>query len=229
MTIPPAESWFSCAGPGPGQSSDSITDTIMSPKIALILVGFQNDYFAVDGILRSVIDEAVAVDHILINTVRVVKAAIAAGIPTIATPIFFTPTYEELVDPVGILKTIRDVGAFQVHQKGSEMVDALLPFRDHILEVPGKRGLNAFTGTNLQSVLQERSIQQVVLAGAVTSVCIDSTGRAAHEKGYRVSVLTDCTCARTLFEQEFYFENVFPLYANVMPADDFVQSLNSPE
>lgn len=201
----------------------------MVSNIALILVGFQNDYFAVDGILRSVIDEAVAVDHILANTVRVVSAAIAAGIPTIATPIFFTPTYEELVDPVGILKTIRDVGAFQVNQSGSEMVDALLPFRDRILEVPGKRGLNAFTGTNLHAVLQDRHIQHVVLAGAVTSVCIDSTGRAAHEKGYRVSVLSDCTCARTRFEQEFYVENVFPLYAKVMSADYFLQSLKSPE
>lgn len=201
----------------------------MVSNTALILVGFQNDYFAVDGILRSVIDEAVAVDHILANTVRVVSAAIAAGIPTIATPIFFTPTYEELVDPVGILKTIRDVGAFQVNQSGSEMVDALLPFRDRILEVPGKRGLNAFTGTNLHAVLQDRHIQHVVLAGAVTSVCIDSTGRAAHEKGYRVSVLSDCTCARTRFEQEFYVENVFPLYAQVMSADYFLQSLKSPE
>jgi nicotinamidase-related amidase len=201
----------------------------MVSNTALILVGFQNDYFAVDGILRSVIDEAVAVDHILANTVRVVSAAIAAGIPTIATPIFFTPTYEELVDPVGILKTIRDVGAFQVNQSGSEMVDALLPFRDRILEVPGKRGLNAFTGTNLHAVLQDRHIQHVVLAGAVTSVCIDSTGRAAHEKGYRVLVLSDCTCARTRFEQEFYVENVFPLYAKVMSADYFLQSLKSPE
>jgi nicotinamidase-related amidase len=201
----------------------------MVSNTALILVGFQNDYFAVDGILRSVIDEAVAVDHILANTVRVVSAAIAAGIPTIATPIFFTPTYEELVDPIGILKTIRDVGAFQVNHSGSEMVDALLPFRDRILEVPGKRGLNAFTGTNLHDVLQDRHIQQVVLAGAVTSVCIDSTGRAAHEKGYRVSVLRDCTCARTRFEQEFYVENVFPLYAKVISADYFLQSLKSPE
>ena len=201
----------------------------MVSNTALILVGFQNDYFAVDGILRSVIDEAVAVDHILANTVRVVSAALAAGIPTIATPIFFTPTYEELVDPIGILKTIRDVGAFQVNQSGSEMVDALLPFRDRILEVPGKRGLNAFTGTNLHDVLQDRHIQQVVLAGAVTSVCIDSTGRAAHEKGYRVSVLSDCTCARTRFEQEFYVENVFPLYAKVISADYFLQSLKSPE
>ncbi|TAD79995.1 MAG: isochorismatase family protein [Oscillatoriales cyanobacterium] len=77
--------------------------------------------------------------------------------------------------------------------------------------------------------MQESSIQQVVLAGAVTSVCIDSTGRATHEKGYRVSVLQDCTCARTLFEQAFHLDNVFPLYAHVLSADDFIQSLTSLE
>ncbi|XGV87207.1 MAG: cysteine hydrolase family protein [Limnothrix sp. BL-A-16] len=197
----------------------------MSCSVALILIGFQNDYFAADGILRSVIDQAVPVDRILDSTVQVVRGAIAHGVPTIATPIFFTPTYEELVDPVGILKTVRDVGAFQAGQKGSEMVEALLPFQDQIWVVPGKRGLNAFTGTSLHELLQKHQITQIVLAGAVTSVCIDSTGRAAHEKGYRVSVLADCTCARTQFEQEFYLENVFPLYANVISAESFLESL----
>jgi nicotinamidase-related amidase len=105
------------------------------------------------------------------------------------------------------------------------MVEALLPFQDQIWVVPGKRGLNAFTGTSLHELLQKHQITQIVLAGAVTSVCIDSTGRAAHEKGYRVSVLADCTCARTQFEQEFYLENVFPLYANVISAESFLESL----
>jgi nicotinamidase-related amidase len=54
----------------------------------------------------------------------------------------------------------------------------------------------------------------------VTSLCIDSTGRAAYERGYQVSILADCCSARTPFEQEFFCENVFPLYANVINGSD---------
>jgi nicotinamidase-related amidase len=46
----------------------------------------------------------------------------------------------------------------------------------------------------------------------VTSLCIDSTGRAAYERGYNVTVLSDCTSARTNAEQDFFCTSVFPLY-----------------
>ncbi len=58
----------------------------------------------------------------------------------------------------------------------------------------------------------------------MTSICIDSTGRAAHERGYRVSVLKDCTAGRTDFEQDFYCDKVFPLYAQVIDSEELSRS-----
>jgi nicotinamidase-related amidase len=157
--------------------------------------------------------------------VYLLENLVDTSVSIVATPILFTPDYQELVDPVGILKTIKEVGAFQAETKGAKMIEQLLPFRSNILEVPGKRGFNAFTGTNLTAVLKDRQITSVVLAGAVTSICIDSTGRSAHEQGYQVSVLSDCTSARTVFEQDFYFDNVFPLYAEVVSSVKFLKNL----
>lgn len=198
----------------------------MTPEqTALVLIGFQNDYFAPDGILYKFIEESSKTNQAVANTVRLLTTLIATPVSIIATPIFFTPDYEELVEPVGILKTIQEVGAFQMGSRGAGMISELQPFQDEILEVPGKRGFNAFTGTNLDRIFVEREIKSVVLAGAVTSICIDSTGRSAHERGYEVTVLSDCTSARTVFEQEFYLENVFPLYAQTLSVEQFVQSL----
>ena len=80
-------------------------------------------------------------------------------------------------------------------------------------------------GTSLESYLQAHQIEHVILAGAVTSICIDSTGRSAHEKNYQVTILSDCISARTVFEQEFYLENVFPLYAQTISSKELVNSL----
>jgi hypothetical protein len=44
----------------------------------------------------------------------------------------------------------------------------------------------------------------------------DSTGRAAYERGYKVSIVEDCSSARTPLEHEFYCQNVFPLYGSVI-------------
>lgn len=201
----------------------------MDPKnTAILLIGFQNDYFSSDGILHGVIEASATTVNTVANTSRLLQTLNDTDVLLISTPIFFTPDYEELVEPVGILKTIKDVGAFQQDSKGSEAIPELQPFEQRILEIPGKRGLNAFINTNLHEVLTQHSIQNLVLAGAVTSVCIDSTGRSAYEQGYQVFVLNDCTSARTMFEQEFYFENVFPLYAKSLSSSELIHELKLP-
>ena len=91
--------------------------------------------------------------------------------------------------------------------------------------MPGKRGLNAFSNTELDQVFQQRGITNVVVAGVVTSICVDSTGRSAFERGYKVSILSDCTSGRTTFEQDFYCETVFPLYAEVLNHNQFLERL----
>ena len=189
----------------------------MNPEqTAIVLIGYQNDYFATDGILHNVIEESTKATNVVVNTVNLVQELLHTPALIITTPIFFTSTYDELVEPVGILNVIKQYGAFQAGSIGSEMTPELVPFKDRITEVPGKRGLNAFSNTELNSLLRSKQITNFILAGAVTSVCIDSTGRYAHELGYQVSVLSDCTSARTNFEQDFYCNNIFPLYANVM-------------
>ncbi len=194
-------------------------------RTALILIGYQNDYFAEDGILKGAIEESVKTNRILENTDKLLDAVTPTEMTIIDTPIHFTDDYSELINPVGILKIIQDVGAFKADTKGSETIENVSRLGDRRLTVPGKRGLNAFSNTDLDAVLEDRSIEHIVLAGAVTSICIDSTGRAAHERGQAVTILSDCTAARTNFEQDFYCENIFPLYASVLSLDEFLLGL----
>ncbi len=181
---------------------------------ALILIGYQNDYFAKDGVLRSVIESNA--NRVLSNTLDTLRRLQNTQTAMISTPILFTDDYHELTEPVGILAAIKDAGAFKKGSTGGQTIAELRPFADRIIEVPGKRGLNAFAETNLEDVLHQHGVEDVVLAGVVTSICIDSTGRAAHERGFRVHVLSDVTAGRTDMEQQFYCHDIFPLYANVL-------------
>lgn len=184
-------------------------------KTAVLLIGYQNDYFAEDGILVSALEDSSWMKEMLGNTVRLLDQLKDSSALLVSTPIQFTSDYSELFEPTGILEIIKNVGAFKAGETGSETIPELKAYGERIKEVPGKRGLNAFSNTELDEVLSAHGVTHVVLAGVVTSICIDSTGRAAHERGYRVSVLSDCTAGRTTFEQSFYCENIFPLYANV--------------
>lgn len=184
-------------------------------KSALILIGFQNDYFSPKGILHTVVEESSRVTGVVNNTLNLLDKRVNDFGLVVNTPIHFTEDYSELNNPIGILKVIADVGAFKVGSFGAQVIEELKPYLNVIQEVPGKRGLNAFTHTNLYQLLCDNGITDIVLAGTVTSICIDSTGRSGVEAGFNVTVLSDCTSSRTPFEQDFYCNEVFPLYATV--------------
>lgn len=198
----------------------------MDPQhTALVLIGYQNDYFASDGVLYQIIEESSRVTGTLANTIDLLERLTDAPVLIVSTPIGFTPDYSELIESVGILKTVKELGAFKAGTKGAETIPELRKFGERIVEAPGKRGLNAFSNTDLDQLLQQREITHVVLAGVATSICVDSTGRSAYERGYKVSILSDCTAGRTTFEQDFYCENVFPLYAEVIDHVQLLQHL----
>jgi nicotinamidase-related amidase len=73
-----------------------------SQKTALILIGYQNDYFSPDGILYGVIEESSKVTNVIENTVHLLECLVPTPTLIITTPIFFTPDYEELIEPIGI-------------------------------------------------------------------------------------------------------------------------------
>tara|TARA_Y100000813_G_scaffold25366_1_gene16232 strand:- start:797 stop:1372 length:576 start_codon:yes stop_codon:yes gene_type:complete len=189
----------------------------MMKNKAIILIGLQNDYFSEDGILKEVVEESSKVSNIIENIINLVERLDNTLI--ISTPIIFSEDYNELVDPVGILQTIKEVGAFKKGTKGAETIDQIKAFGDKIIEIPGKLGLNAFANTSLEETLSSKKIEEVILAGTVASICIDSTGRSAHEKGFKVTMLSDCISGRTVFEKDFYCENVYPLYAKITTSD----------
>ena len=52
---------------------------------AFILIGYQNDYFAKDGILHSVIEEASRVHGVLEHTLEILEKLAPTDIPLITT------------------------------------------------------------------------------------------------------------------------------------------------
>ena len=200
----------------------------MDPQTtAIIMVGYQNDYFAQNGILRGVVEEANRVDQTLTNTIDFLKAVESTEMTVISTPIILTSDYRALAESEGILGAIKDSGAFRAGSPGAETIPEILAFGDRVVYVNGKQGFNAFSNTELDRVLKGNNIHHLLLAGMITSLCIDSTGRAAYERGYKVSILSDCVSARTPGEQEFYCNTIFTLYAEVLDSRKLVAEMSA--
>lgn len=51
----------------------------------------------------------------------------------------------------------------------------------------------AFTGTNLDHILRMAGIENVVVIGALTNVCVENTARSATDRGYKTILVEDAT------------------------------------
>lgn len=86
---------------------------------ALILIGYQNDYFASEGTLADFIEDRERVQDVRNRTIPLVENCIEKGVLVISTPILFTENYEEIRNPIGILAAIQQRGAFVEGSRGA--------------------------------------------------------------------------------------------------------------
>ena len=82
-------------------------------KTALLLIGFQRDYFDPDGILYSVVEESHRLSGTLEHTIEVIDTIVNSSVTIVNTPIVFSESYHEFENPMGILKAIKDAEAFK--------------------------------------------------------------------------------------------------------------------
>jgi biuret amidohydrolase len=74
-------------------------------------------------------------------------------------------------------------------EAGHDIIPALYPLDSEIvIDKPGK---GAFYATELGDVLQKYGIENLLVCGVTTEVCVNTTVREANDRGYRCVVLAD--------------------------------------
>lgn len=144
-------------------------------KQGLIVIDVQNDYF-VDGTMELVEMDTAASNCVkLLNYFRKNQA-----------PIFH----------IQHIATREGATFFVPNTHGCEIHKSVTPYENEPVVI--KHYPSSFRDTELNEMLKNSGVEEVIICGAMTHMCIDTTTRAAFDLGFKCNVISDACATRDL-------------------------------
>jgi biuret amidohydrolase len=168
-------------------------------KTALIVIDMQRDFLEPGGFGDTLGNDVARLQAIVPTTRALMDGCRAAGIHLIHTRECHKP---DLTDcpPAKRLRgspTLRigdpgPMGRILIQgEPGADIVPDLYPLPgETVIDKPGK---GSFYATPLASLLAEKGITHLLVAGVTTEVCVQTTMREANDRGYECLLVEDTT------------------------------------
>lgn len=147
-------------------------------KQGLIIIDVQNDYFASGNM--TLVNTKIALQNTL---------ALQTFFRSQNKPIFY----------IQHVNVRQGATFFKPNTPGINIHSRLLPIKVENNEVIIRKHYpNSFKDTTLQTELSRANIEQVVICGMMSHMCVDSTTRQAAELGYQPILIADACATRDL-------------------------------
>jgi len=106
---------------------------------------------------------------------------------------------------------------------GAEVIDDLRPLPGPRELVSPKRTYGAFDGTGLDEQLRELGVDEVVLVGQHTHICVRHSSYGALIRGYAITVPRDAVCAFEGVDEEAALDYLRTVYgARISTVDELI-------
>lgn len=196
---------------------------VVATKTAVLFIEYQNEFTTEGGKLHDAVKGTMG--DMLAKSADLATKARGAGATVIHAPITFKEDASDNPNQgLGILQGCAEGKLFTEGTWNAEFCDAMKPAEGDVI-VQGKKGLDAFPGTDLEETLKAKGIETVALGGFLTNCCVESTMRTAYEKGFNVITLTDCCACTSAEGQAAATTGTFGMFSAPMSSDEFSAKL----
>jgi len=169
-------------------------------RTAVIIIDMQRDFLEPGGFGESLGNDVSLLAAAIAPCKRLLAAARATGMMVVHTREGHRPDLSdaplakiERGAPGKRIGAPGPMGRILVRgEPGHDIISALAPAdAEPVIDKPGK---GAFYATDLHAILVNRGIDNLIVCGVTTEICVHTTVREANDRGFRCIVPADC-CA----------------------------------
>jgi biuret amidohydrolase len=174
--------------------------TLDLDKTALVIIDMQRDFLLPGGFGETLGNDVSLLASAVVPCRRVLDAARERGLLVIHTREGHLadlsdapPAKLERGHPSLRIGAPGPMGRILIRgEPGHDIIPELYPIAGElVIDKPGK---GAFYHTDMELLLEDRGIDNLLVCGVTTEVCVNTSVREANDRGYRCVVLSDC-CA----------------------------------
>ncbi len=162
---------------------------------ALLIVDMQTSFLAANGVIARTRGALSGSEDLVKRTACLVDQARTRGMPIVYTRHGYRADYADADLLMRRDEAARREKALVAGTADAEIMAELAPLADDV--VIDKNRYDAFRCTSLDAELRRRDVTELLIAGILTNVCVETTARAAYDRDYAVVVVAGCTAART--------------------------------
>jgi ureidoacrylate peracid hydrolase len=204
----------------------SLPAKLQTSHAALLVIDVLNDFAAEGGMMAS---EGLRLDHVQAMAARLpalVEAARAAGVLVVFVRneysternAYLSDAWLDVASRRGDGRSYTQRAACSPDSWENDFYGDLRPQDGE--PVITKHRFSAFHQTDLDLVLRTHGIRTIVLTGAVTNVCVESTARDGFFRDYHVVFTSDGTAAYSMEEHEATLKTIGRYFGVVVPIDE---------
>lgn len=191
-------------------------------KTAVIVVDVQNDFCAPDGAMGKMgkdlrqVETSVAALESFLGYCRSNQFPILF-VQTKHSPVTDSPNWTKRLqgkqNAVGICRTPWGQEFYKVQPEEQDVIIT-------------KHRYSAFVGTNLEMILRSKGIENLVLCGVATNVCVEGTARDGFMKDFTVITVSDCTASYSRNEYDSAIFNLNTYFGTVASSQELCSPIS---
>jgi len=179
------------------QVYDSLGEVVSPAHTAILVVDMQKDFCSPRGYFDKAGFDITPAQRIMPNIIKLIDEGRKRGArvvwiqnTTLKEGLSDSPAWLYFKAKIGLVKPVPYT---QEGTWGQEFAEGLEPQPNE--PVVKKHRSSGFVSSDLDLILKSNRVESVIVCGTVSHGCVEFTARAALDRGYYVSLASDCVCS----------------------------------